>query len=858
MAAIIRIEVKTEGNVDAVKQNIADIGRAADEAGGHFSAFKEIGIGALRAVGEGAIGLAVKGFQAIGGAISDGITDAKNYAIIAAQTEAVIKSTGGAAGVSAQHVADYAASLSDAAGKSLFGDDQIQQSTNLLLTFSEIKGTVLDAATAISVDMAQAMGGAPKDAAIQLGKALNDPVKGITALTRVGVVFTEEQKAQIQAMQEAGDTAGAQAVILAELNKEFGGSAAAAAAATGGWSEFEGRMGEAKETLGAAVLPLLNTLSSVLLSDVLPVVESAANAFAAWLSDPATQQGIQQIADAITTGLGVAFDFLTQTAIPALLTAWAFIQPAIAAILPLFSSELPGALGTASGVFTQLQSTINTVMQGVQAVIGAVLPVITEFWRKNGADIMAFVQEAWNRIMEIIRTALQLIQAIVGPALQFIANFISAHGEQIQALLTNTWNAIKAAIDIALTLIQGVIKVALQLIQGDWSGAWETVKTTLSRVWEDLKIIVSVAVDNLKLTLSLAWDAIKGKATEMWDLIKGAITTAKDDIVKALEELPGKALEIGGNIIDGIIDGVNNAAGALYDTLRDMASSALDAAKDVLGITSPSQVFANEVGEPIMQGLIVGVQGMIPGLVGVLDDVALTIISHAKKVTEKVVDEANKIQDALLDQAEGIADKLSGVMADALTGTASLDRAKAKAIAALKDITAAQQEEVQKQLTAASATAGGFGDPKQAAAFFKMRSDQIFELAKLKDQIDKTTDEAAKARLVEQYNLIGKAQQTELQAFDVKGGSSALAGITAQLQALLASPNLPGALEDKSGVLGQLFAALPQLVAMTTNAGPGAVNSTNTSSFTYAPTVNTTSNIPPWLDWTTAKALSGV
>ena len=88
----------------------------------------------------------------------------------------------------------------------------------------------------MSVDLAQAMGGAPKDAAIQLGKALNDPIKGISALTRIGVTFTDEQKAQIKTMQEAGDMAGAQGVILAELNKEFGGSAQAAADADGGWA----------------------------------------------------------------------------------------------------------------------------------------------------------------------------------------------------------------------------------------------------------------------------------------------------------------------------------------------------------------------------------------------------------------------------------------------------------------------------------------------------------------------------------------------------------------------------------------------------------------------------------------------
>jgi phage-related protein len=654
----------------------------------------------------------------------------------------------------------------------------------------------------------------------------------------VGVTFSDEQKAQIQAMQEAGDMAGAQAVILAEQYKEFGGSAAAAAEATGGWSEFNGRMGEAKETLGAAVLPLLNTLAGVLVSDVMPVIEEVADAFAAWLADPATQEGIRQIADAITSGLGVAFDFLTQTAIPALMGAWALIQPAIASIIPFFTNDVPGALNVAGVTFTQLQSTVDTVMAGVMAVVSAVLPQITAFWQANGADIMATVNDAWTRINAIIQTALQLIAAIVGPALQAIAGFISSHGEQIQALLTNTWNAIKAAIDIALSLIQGIIKTALQIVQGDWSGAWTTIKETCARIVQDLWTIIQAGIGNI-VTL------FGGLATQVMD---------------ALAAFPGQAAQLGKDVVNGIIQGVESMAGALLDVLADLAADTLQSWKDAIFSASPSKVFAEEGGKPIVTGIIEGIQTTMPALLDVLDDVAASMIAKAKKVTEKVVDEANAMQDALIDQAEGIADKLGGVMSDALLGTASLDRAKAKAIGALKDISAAQQEEVQKQLAAAAQVAGGFGDPKQAAAYFKQRSDQIFELAKLRDQIEKTTDEAAKARLIEQYNLIGKAQQSELEAIATKGNTSPVAAIAAQIQKLLTSggDNLPGILDPGGGIIGQLMQALPQLVAMSQSPVPAGVTQQNMSQFTYSPTVNASGGNILSIDYATAKALAMV
>ncbi len=327
MAAQISITINSSASGSAIadtKKEIASIGETAEKAGSGFSLMGEVATGFLREIGAAAFNVAAGGLKAMAGAIADGITDAREAAKTMAQTQAVITSTGGAAGVTAQQVADYAASLSAAAGASLFGDDQIQQSTNLLLTFSEIKGSALQAATAISVDMAQALGGAPKDAAIQLGKALNDPIKGVTALTRVGVTFTAEQKAQIKTLQESGDMLGAQKVILGELNKEFGGSAAAAAQADGGWAQFNDRMGEAKESIGTAILPLLGRLAGILNDTVAPAIEGLATWFG------------ERLPGAIDSLSGTISPFIDRIGS----IATAFQTGGISAALPLVQADL--------------------------------------------------------------------------------------------------------------------------------------------------------------------------------------------------------------------------------------------------------------------------------------------------------------------------------------------------------------------------------------------------------------------------------------------------------------------------------------------------------------------------------------
>lgn len=446
--------------MDAVKKDVADLGKTAQESGSGFSALKEIGIGALRELGAAALNLAGTALSALGGAISDGITDAQKNAQIQAQTAAVLKSTGNAAGTSAEHIADYASALSDAAGKSLFGDDQIQESTNLLLTFSNIKGKALDAATAISVDMAQALGGAPKDAAIQLGKALNDPEKGITALTRVGVTFTDQQKAQIQAMQEAGDMGGAQKVILDELNKEFGGSAEAAAKATGGWSELSGRMGEAKESIGTALLPMLSMLAGVLIDDVMPVIEDLATKFAAWLSDPATQAGLTSIVSAIKDGLAVAFTYITTTAIPALLAGWALIQPALAMVGAFIVDTIIPAIGTLIAWFqTQLPVAIAILTAYWNTTLLPIFNALVDLW-------MTHLQPALSALIGWLATTIPAaIAVLVGfwtttlqPTIAYLAQLIAtviipAIGTLVDWLATNLPIAIQATVDFITTIL---------------------------------------------------------------------------------------------------------------------------------------------------------------------------------------------------------------------------------------------------------------------------------------------------------------------------------------------------------------------------------------------------------------------
>lgn len=209
--------------------------------------------------------LAVKGIGKAFGALQDGIDSLTQLDTLNRQTAAVIESTGSKAGVTAKQVSDLAASEEEL---TTVDDKVVQGGENMLLTFTNIGKDVFPQATDAMVNLGVAMAGGDASAvdlqatAIQLGKALNDPIKGVTALTKVGVSFTQEQKDAIKAMVEAGDTAGAQKIILKELETEFG--KAGEAAGTGYAADmrrFNDAIEGAEQALAVGFLPVIQEVT---------------------------------------------------------------------------------------------------------------------------------------------------------------------------------------------------------------------------------------------------------------------------------------------------------------------------------------------------------------------------------------------------------------------------------------------------------------------------------------------------------------------------------------------------------------------------------------------------------------------
>ena len=175
-----------------------------------------------------------------------------------AQVEAGLKSTGNQVGYTSKQLQQMA---SDLQSKTLFGDEQIlQDATAQLLTFTNISGDQFARTQQAALDLATRLDGDLKGASIQLGKALNDPVANLSALSRSGIQFSDDQKAVIKSLAETGRLAEAQTLILDELNKQYGGSAEAAAKADGGFTQLANAFGDLQEEIGRTLVPILTPL----------------------------------------------------------------------------------------------------------------------------------------------------------------------------------------------------------------------------------------------------------------------------------------------------------------------------------------------------------------------------------------------------------------------------------------------------------------------------------------------------------------------------------------------------------------------------------------------------------------------
>ncbi|HEX5429854.1 MAG TPA: phage tail length tape measure family protein [Patescibacteria group bacterium] len=301
---------------------------------------------------------------------------------VTSQLDAVLKSTGGSAGVTKQAVLDLSKELQK---QTTYSDEAVVSAENMLLTFTKIGQDVFPDATRVVLDMSTALGQDTKSSAIELGKALQDPILGVTALRRVGVNFSEDQVNVIKNLVETGHQLDAQKMILSELTTEFGGSAGAAT------DSFSGKMLQ----LGNAVDDLKETIGAALITAITPFITQLTD----WAQKPETQDQIQAIAQKVAQ-LATNLAPLVQKLFPA------FIQ-----ILGLTVNTITFLGKAFDGTTNFLADLIFGVMQFIDDVksmidwVKQAIDLLDQLASKTAGGVKSGISNIGNGIANIFRAA---------------------------------------------------------------------------------------------------------------------------------------------------------------------------------------------------------------------------------------------------------------------------------------------------------------------------------------------------------------------------------------------------------------------------------------------------------------------
>jgi phage-related protein len=562
--AILRIDIVADATRAATGLGrVGDAaGRAGDQAERSGSKWKSFAKAAAVAVGAAALGGLVAMFKT-------GITEQKDFLSGQAQLANGIKSTGNAAHVSVQGLEDLASSIQNYSGQT---DDSIVASEKLLLTFTNVRNEagknndIFNQATKMTADMAAKMGGDASKYAVQLGKALNDPAKGLSKLTKIGVTFTAAQEKQVKAMVAAGDTVGAQKVIMAELRREFGGSAKAAGDTLPGQMERAKRSFEdTSQAVVAGLMPVLTALSGFLLHNVMP-------AFQAVMGFISKHQGLFAIlAGVILTVVGVIKAWSIAQAIlnstlwanPVLLIVAGIIALGVAVVMAYKKSEtfrkivqaaFKGVVAAGKALWTGLKAAFNAVVKamralwtGIKTVFNAIVAVVrvavkilyywyvwpwvtaTKVIMAAVRAIISWVPGAFRSIVNGIKTALSTLAGIIKAPFTAAWNWIK---NTLVPAVKGSFNAVGAAISRGVANIAGVIKAP-------FSAAWTWIRTALvpavkgsfNAVGSAIARGVANVAGAIKAPFSAAWSWIK---THVLSPIKNMFSGAASAIGRGL------------------------------------------------------------------------------------------------------------------------------------------------------------------------------------------------------------------------------------------------------------------------------------------------------------------------------------
>jgi phage-related protein len=562
----------TEAGVKAKEAavGVGAVGTRAKESGGWLAGAAKSALGFAGAfVG---LSLTMGIISGVGNAIHSMFSEAGQGAEVQAQLNSVLASTSGISGMTIDSLNALSGKLMMLSG---VDDELIGSAEKVLLTFTNIHSDVFPAATQAALDLSKRLGGDLQGASMMLGKALNDPIKGMGALRRVGVQLDDQQVKAVKHFMAVGDAASAQKVILQELNKENGGAAEAyGKTLPGKIAIFQQVMNNAKQTIGTflqegtgrlldALIPLASKFA-----DALPAAIQRTRDFLKDLGDKAravadflrSDSPAADVVKGALIALGLIIAWVTWSILPPLTINLGFLTAAMGALDAVLAPITLPVLLVAAAIGALViglklaydhikpfhdfvdrtrEALARLFSQGLsllQQALAKIVPWLQQAAHWLGDQIggaVRFAAPYVEKLAGLLRTFASEIQERLGPALPTIkaigAVLLAVFFPIIPiiALVVSHWKEIMAFLMPALLALRALWVAVWPYLSGILVGAWNIIVGVVKVAWALVSGIIKIGLDLLGGQWGKAWGDLGGMLHGVWDgilqILRGAL-----------------------------------------------------------------------------------------------------------------------------------------------------------------------------------------------------------------------------------------------------------------------------------------------------------------------------------------------
>ncbi|MBU9711059.1 phage tail tape measure protein [Evansella tamaricis] len=263
------------------------------------------------------------------------------------------------------------------------------------------------------------------------------------------------------------------------------------------------------------------------------------------------------------------------------------------------------------------------------AAIGALIAIFVYLWNTN-EDFRNAVIEIWDKIKEYFFIALNYIKDIVDKVISDVMEIVRDTLDKVRKFWDEHGESIMAIVNMFTEIVWHQIKMVLGLIVDIFKTVWPIIKNTVKIAWELIKTIIKTGIDLVLGIIDIAMKLLKGDWEGAWNAIKGLAETIMKNIINFFKNI--NLVQVGKDIIQGLINGISGMIGKVKDTVGNIASTVSNGIKGFFGISSPSKLMM-EYGGDLGDGLDIGIGKKLKDLEKTSLDMAHAALPEMKTTT---------------------------------------------------------------------------------------------------------------------------------------------------------------------------------------------------------------------------------